>query len=272
MEKEVLKVAATQTVPETKAEKSRREMLLERLRQKYPEANMDDEETLYSLISDDYDGYEKDIAARSEADRKITDLFASDPRSADFLMNWAKGENPVLLLIRHFGDEFRDALDDPQLQEKLVEARNEYIERRAKSEKLQEQAKVNLAQSLANLDTAMEKGGYSDEQADDAFEFFDGIVEDAIVNKISVPTWEMVFKAMNYDKDIEAATHEAEVRGRNTKIEEAKLKKNIGADILPDLGSGGGAVAGEEKPNLGALERFAGNDDIWSRGQLRRKK
>lgn len=251
-------------------DKKKKELFLERLRAKYPEIDFDDEENFYGRVNDDYEAYEGRISESAKQEGELTNLFSSDPRSADFLMSWKGGESPAVLMMRMFGPEFGDALEDPELQEKLSEARNEYIARQSKDKELQEQAKVNLSESLANLDAVQAECGLTDEQADQVFMAFDQIVDDAIVNKVSKQTWEMIRKSLNYDQDVAAAAHEGEVRGRNTKIDANKQKKTVPENLPPAI-MGNGEISETKKPHLGALERFGDTgQSVWDRGGMKR--
>lgn len=112
---------------------SRRDQQLERLRKKYPDKKFEDDEEIYGQISDDYDQYEQDIDGYKGREKAMSDMFAADPRSAQFLADMHNGNDPVLGLVKNFGVEIKDVLDDPEMQEKIAEANKEYVERVAKS-------------------------------------------------------------------------------------------------------------------------------------------
>lgn len=251
---------------------SKKELIIARLKTSHPDEDFEDDEKIYNRIAEDFDTYEKDIAERKKNDEAITNLFASDPRSAAFLMNWRKGEDPVVQLIRAFGDDFREALDDPDMQEKFAKARQEYLARQMKEKELEEQAQTNLATSLDNLEKVQQQGGYTDEQANEVFERFAQIVDDAILSKVAPETWQVMFKAMNYDKDLSTAAMEGEVRGRNAKIDANKRKMTVPEGVPPMLGGEGSDVRPPKRPDYGALDRFATDEDIWTRGRMNRIK
>lgn len=253
-------------------DKKKKELFLERLRAKYPEIDPDNEDDFFGRVNDDYEQYEGRISESAKHESELANLLSSDPRSADFLMSWKSGESPAVLMMRMFGPEFSNALEDPELQEKLSEARNEYIARQTKDRELQEQAKINLSESLANLDAVQEECKLSEEQADAIFMAFDKIVDDAIINKVSKQTWEMIRKSLDYDKDIEAAAHEGEVRGRNTKIDTNKQKRTIPENLPPAI-TGNGAIADTKRADLGVLERFGNSgQSVWERGGMKRRR
>lgn len=109
-------------MPETEEVKSKRDATLERLRGKYPEEQFDDDEQLFGRINDDYDQYDKELAGYQEREGKFSDMFTSDPRSARLMMSWKDGDDPAIALIRLYGDDIKDAIDDPEKQEAIAEA------------------------------------------------------------------------------------------------------------------------------------------------------
>lgn len=252
--------------------KSRKQQFLERMKTKKPDLNFDDEESLYGSINDDYDAYDGELKGYKANEEKLLGAFNKDPRVASMFLAMTNGENPLLYLIDNFGqDEIRAALDDPEMKDKLVEKQNAYLERQSKNSQLEEEAKRNITTSLDALEAAKNEMGCSDEDADKAFELFAQIQEDAIVDKVTKETWVMLLKGLNHDMDIENAAHEAEIRGKNAKIDKEKKKKTVPDGIPPQLG-GQGALsdkAGKRPVIEGALAKYSDDDsdDIWKRGK-----
>ena len=119
--------------------KSNRERYTDRLKAKYPDKEFADDEALFAQINDEYDGLDKELSGYKEREKALSDLFASNPRSAAFLTDWRKGEDPIIGMIRKFGDDFKAALEDPEKQEALAAANKEYAERIAKEKEFEEQ-------------------------------------------------------------------------------------------------------------------------------------
>jgi len=252
--------------------KNGKQRVIDRMKAKKPDLNYDDEEALYSSINDDYDALDGELKGYKENEEKLLGAFNKDPRIASLFLAMTKGENPLLYLIDNFGqDEIRAALDDPEMKDKIVEKQNAYLERQSKNSQLEEAAKQNITISLDALEEAKSELGCSDEDADKAFEMFAQIQEDAIVDKVTKDTWLMLLKGLNHDMDIENAAHEAEIRGRNAKIDKEKKKNTIPDGIPPQLG-GQGALSNKagRKPVIeGALAKYSDDDsdDIWIRGK-----
>lgn len=251
--------------------KSNRERFSERMKSKYPDRDFSDDEDLFGQINDDYDNYDKDVESYKEREKSLSDLFASDPRSGSFLTSWRNGGDPAVELVRQFGDDFVEALNDPERQDAIAQASKEFAEKVAKEKDFDEQYQKNIGETLELIATIQEEKGWSDEQVDTIMEFLVGIMKDGILGKFSRESIEMASKAINYDLDVEDASMQGEIRGRNTKIEE-KLRKGNRSDGTANL-SGKNSVNGSsrEMPDLGAIGRYDGSKSIWERGGEKRK-
>lgn len=250
---------------------SNRDRYAERLKTKYPDKEFADDEALFGQINEDYDNYDNELSGYREREKALSDLFASNPRSATFLIDWRKGEDPIVGLIRKFGDDFKEALEDPEKQEALAAANKEFAERIAQEEKYEEEYQRNMGETLATLDAIQQEEGVSDEEIDSAMDFLVNIVRDGIMGKFTRESIVMAFKAIKHDSDVEMADREGEVRGRNAKIEE-KLRKGGKNDGTASLGSkNGGTGAAHGMPDLGVIDQSYGAKNIWERGGEKRK-
>lgn len=254
---------------------SKRELALQRLKSKYPEDNFDDDEAVFGRINGDYDDFDRQIKERDdriagyEADEKsLGEMLSRDPRSAMFLSKWSKGEDPSIALIREFGNDIIDIINDPKRQQEVAEANKAFAERVAKNKEYEEEYKKNLDQSMQTIED-MTAGGISDKEMDAIMSATVAIVYDGLRGIFSPQTLDMVRKAISHDRDVSAASEEGEIRGRNAKIEE-RLRRPAKGDGIPTLGGGNGGNAPAGKP-LGALERFGeGNTSIWDKGGEKR--
>ena len=232
---------------DTNEVKSRRDQHLERLRKKYPEKKFEDDEEIYGQISDDYDNYEAELEGYRARDKSLSDMFAADPRSAQFLTDMHNGIDPVIGLVRNFGVEIKDVLDDPEMQDKIAEANKDYVERVAKSKKLDEEYEKNMGTTLETLRQFQSERGMSNEQIDKLFELLLGIVRDGVMGKFSTETLDMASKALNYDAEVATAGEEGEIAGRNAKIVEKLRKSKKGDGTAPIGGKNGQGAAPTRK-------------------------
>lgn len=250
--------------------KSRRDAFRERFGQKYPDINMDDEEAFYGRINDDYDdyenrmsGYETELGRYRDNEKKLSDMFVADPKAGWFLTQWRKNGDPTVELLKMYGADFKAALEDPSNIDKIAEANKEFAERMAEENRLEEEYQRNLNESLMAIDAYQQENNLTDEQIGDAMNFLQGVAMDMIVGKISVDVLKMAMNAMNYDKDIETAAAEGQVKGRNEKIRET-LKKRSKGDGLPQMnGKNGMSPRGNSKYDT--LDRLSDRRSIWDK-------
>lgn len=251
--------------------KSKREMMSERLKSRYPDMDFNDDEAVFGAISDDYDNYDKNMSEYQDREKALSDMFNADPRSASFLQGWRNGEDPVIMLVRQFGTDIKDAIDDPERQEAIAAANKEFVERVAKEKELEDIYQKNVDASLQAIDEMQAKNGLSDEQVDEAMAMLIGIIKDGVMGKFSPETIDMAMKAINHDKDVAAAEHAGEVRGKNTKVQEQLRKAKDGDGIAALGGKNGGGGQVRQRPSLGALDSFGeGVKNIWERGNEKR--
>lgn len=225
--------------------KTGRELILERMSVKHPDLDVEDDEAIFTAIGQDYDDFDSAQGKYAEANdalAKMLEVFESNPDAASLYVDLARGGTSVLeYLIERYGDDFREALEDPAMRDRIVEAEHKYRENVAKDAELREEAKANLATTLTALDEAAKECGVGEEERDAAFEAFVNMVDDAIRDKVSKDTWIMFIKGITHDEDVEQAGEEGEVRGRNTRIREALKKPD--AKMPPMLGGQGGAIS-----------------------------
>lgn len=252
--------------------KSKRDSMSERLAAKYPDMDFGDDEVMFGRISDDYDDYDNQLSGYQEREKKFADMFSADPRSAHFLTNWRDGGDPVVELVRMYGTDIKERLEDPEWQEQLAAANKEYVERVAKEKELEEQYQQNLVDTKAALDDFQQKNGLSDDQIDEVMGMLLTIATDAVVGKFSESSMDLALKALNYDGAVEEANMEGEVRGRNAKIDERLRTRKAGDGTAALNGRNGASGNRMPQPSLGALDNFANGDDIWTRGGERRTK
>ena len=256
---------------DNKEVKDSRSRLVERLRAKYPDKEYVEDEVLFSQIYDDYDTYDQELAGYHERDKTMSDMFESNPSSASFFTEWRNGGDPIVLMIQKYGDEFKDALEDPDRVEAIAQANKEYAARIAESEKYEAEFAKNIEETNATLDKVQEEDGLRDEQVDEAISFLMTLMKDCLVGKVSADSIRMAVKAVNYDTDVEEAEAVGEVRGRNAKIVE-KLRKSNQGDGTANLSGKSSANAQTAMPELGAIDRYNGNTNIWERGGEKRRR
>lgn len=256
--------------PEEVVKQTNRERYLERLKKNHPDREYEDDEALFAQVNDDYDESEKQIGELRGYENEITKMIDVNPASAAFLSDWKNGVDPIVALIRRFGDDFKAALEDPAKLEQIAEANKEYAERVAQNKKYEEEYKKNIAESLVAVEKMEKEENIPTDKMDEALAALELMAKDVFSGIYSVENVRMALKAINYDADLADASREGEVRGRNAKIQE-RLRKSSRGDGTADLAGTNGRGASIDRPEFGALNRYgAGNSTIYERGGEKR--
>lgn len=139
-----------------------------------------------------------------------------------------------------------DLINNPEKQEAYAKANQEYVDKLAEEQSIEEQYNQNFSASLQVLEKVQSEQGLSDDQIDAAYDLIIGIANDVVLGKISEETVLMALKAVNHDADVEAATHEGVIAGRNYKAEE-NLRKPKKGDGTPNLQGSNNAPSSQQK-------------------------
>mgnify|MGYP002520746565 CR=1 FL=1 len=228
---------------------TKREAQIKRLRDKYPDKKFEDDEEIYGQIYDDYDQYDRELADYKAQEKELSDMFGADPRNAQFLADMHNGKDPVLELVRNYGVEIKDVLDDPKMQDKIAEANKEYVERVAKSKALDEEYERNMDETLETLRRFQAERGLTDEQIDAVVDALLRIVRDGVMGKFDIETLDMMAKAIDHDADVDIAAEEGRIAGRNDKIIESLRKSGKGDGVSP-LGGKNGMPSQRRQSNM----------------------
>ncbi len=184
---------------EKETPKSRRDQFGERLKAKYPDKEYADDEALFGQIDDDYAAYDEEIGKYKEREGKLNALLAMSPSNARFLTDMAKGVDPWIAVIERLGiDGITDLINDPDKQEAYAEANKKYVERLADEERLEEEYRTNLAESLKLLEQLQGEKGLSDETVDAAMDLVLQMANEALVGKFSRETIETALDECGY--------------------------------------------------------------------------
>lgn len=246
--------------------KSKKAIMLERLKVKYPDMNAEDEEDVFGRIDVDYAESADRLSQLEENERNMVSLFNKDPRSAALLTEWAsKGVTPIEYLILNYGDELKDALDDPEKADAIAEAHKQYLDKVNKRNEDEQLFKSNLEKSLEGLDNVAKQKNLTEEQMAKAWDFIGEIAEKYISGIIDEATIEMAIKAINHDVDVEEAARIAEVKTKNAKIDELKKKSREGDNIPPAMAGNASSVQ-QGGTNLGD------DLDVWDKGNMKRNR
>lgn len=201
---------------------TKREAFRRRMAEREPNLNLDDEDAYYGYMDNMVTEYD-DYRTSSDAMRKNMD---HSPALAEMFMAAREEESfdPVLWMVRNKGLDLDALRDDPEYAEKVTEAHNEWLAKRAKADEINEQAAANMPKSIEAIQAKAAELGLTDEQADEIVGEIYQMGNDLTLGIIPVNIFEMLAKGKTYDKDIEEAREVGIAEGLETKVTD-KLRK-----------------------------------------------
>lgn len=201
---------------------TKREAFLRRMAEREPNLNLDDEDAYYGYMDDMVTEYD-DFRKSSEAMRQN---MANSPALTEMLMaaRGQEGFDPVLWMIENRGLDLDALRDDEKYAEKVTEARNAWLAKKAKDEETFEAAKANMPRSIEAIKAKQAEMGLSDEQANEIVGDIYQMGSDLTIGIIPVNIFEMLAKGKTYDKDVEEAREVGIAQGLETKVTD-KLRK-----------------------------------------------
>lgn len=237
--------------------------LKERTGKRHADMQFGDDAAYYKQMRADADEDDARMSKFEKTSKEMGDLFASDPRSADFFNTWkkSKSKNPIAAMIRTYGSEFvRDGLDNPDFADEIEAAEKEYLDRVTESKNYGDQVKANLDKTFDMADAYAKKNGLSADQVDDLLDKVFDRYKRIHLGEVTEDDLDWVRKAEGYDQAVEDAKAEGETIGRNTKIRET-LKKSANSDGVASLSG----TAGKNSASGPMMVRT--EQDAFQRGQ-----
>lgn len=195
---------------------TKREAFRRRMAEREPNLNLDDEDAYY--------GYMDNMVTEYDDYRKSSDVMRENiehsPALAELMIaaQNQKGFNPVLWMIRNKGLDLDALRDDPEYAEKITEAHNEWLAKRAKAEEINKQAAANMPKSIEAINAKAAEMGFTEEQTEEILGEIYQMGDNLILGIIPVNIFEMLAKGKTRDADVETAREEGIAEGLNTKV------------------------------------------------------
>lgn len=216
---------------------SKRDQYLSRMRERYPDVDFDDEESRYEAYGKHEDDMQTKLGQYEESDGKLKGLFKKDPRFAGFMTDVVGGGDTSSSFVRHFGKDMLEMSGDEVKMAEMTEANQAYLNRVAESDQLRAEQEKNMEEAAQAMSDFKAAKGLDDAGFEAFIEKVYGVIEEALMGRISGDFLETMYKGLNYETDLEDAAAAGVVEGRNQQIDE-RLKKTEG-DGIPSLHSGG---------------------------------
>jgi hypothetical protein len=220
-----------------------RAAMLARYRESNPESGNDvDDDALWEYAQSGHSELEGKYNQLNGANKRLAELVSNDPKLAAVLSMIA-GDKPKSFpyaVGSVYGKDFLDIdLED------FEAGYEENLRQLAESKKLQAEAEKNIGDSMRNIEKYASGNGLSEEKQQALYAGIMDFAENLLMGKIPEELIDLVYKGLNYDKDVREAADTGFVEGKNEKVS-ATMKAKNDSSIPPSLGTG--ANVGGSKP------------------------
>jgi len=215
-----------------------RAAIIELYKAEHPGTEPTDDELL-EFIHEKHSGTRGELDNLNGANSRLAEVVGKDPRTGSFL-SMISGDEPTSVpfaLSKTFGKDVFE-MEGADLEE-FERGYQENLQRLAESDALQQQALTNIQAYEDTLNQFGAANGLSEEQMDEINSGVMQFADNILMGNISQDVIDIVYKGLNYERDVQDAADAGVVEGKNAIIE-AKIKKKKEA-LLPDLGNATGA-------------------------------
>lgn len=241
--------------------KSRRDTFREGFASRHPDVDMNDEEAYYAALDDEYNSRDEELGRYRTDNERLNNLFLENPQAAYFMNDLLDGKEQIgVSLMKHFGELFKDAVNDPTPEniKAFADALDEHAAGIKENDKLQAEFEKNVDSSETTIENWAKEHNATPEQVEAIRDYINQQFGNLIAGVITTEMLDFASKGLNYDKDVAAAEETGQAAGRNERIQE-KMRKGKG-DGMPVI-TGGGRARTKPKDTFLAS---AMQQDPWS--------
>lgn len=234
--------AAVQSAPESTAAEntpSKRDQWNSRYKQRFaPGAETVDYEgdeyyDNLTKMADEYDRMEGN-------ERQMNDLLAANPSFEGMIRDAKEGKSFFSSLVERVGvDRLKEALEDPAVAEEVSKADDAFKQRVMQESEDEAASQRNMEETTANLQQYAQEHNLTDEQVNQVIIDCTDFAKDVFSGLFRPELIDMVFKARNYDNDVQAAEETGRVQGRNENIQAQLERSSDQPDLPPNIGQSG---------------------------------
>lgn len=228
------------------------------------------DDDLFDATADEVDRLDGENTRYRQSAERMNTLFNGDGRAAGLVRAWGEGADPIMYLVENFGDDFVEAMQSEEGKERFKEARDKWLESKTQDDQAQARFDSNFSASMDALTKVAGEYGLDDQAAADLFLSLHEMVEQALDGTYTEDMFRLAYKGGMYDRDVEVARREGEVKGRNANIRRRLKEEETGEGDIPTLPGGGGSYGEEAPEERPSSVGFLGNIPIPRRGKGRK--
>ena len=219
---------------------SARETYRNRIKEDYPDLDMDDEDAYYEAANSRYDDYKN----MREGLKNLNGMIDKNALFREMMVAASKGGedwNPFKWAVEEEGLDLKALVDDPEYADTFAEAQRKHLQTVANGEAMKKEAADNYAKSVEAIDAWAKENGISDEQKNDAWVKVEQMLNDANVGKVPVDVFALLVNGGKHDADVAAAAEQGYRDGLGKNVED-KLRR------IPKPERSAGRQAAEPQP------------------------
>lgn len=179
-----------------------------------------------------------------QVNKEFMEVVQTNPELMDAIKDMIQDNMPAdLAIAKHFDiDNLKPPEDDEELKDKWKKQREEFRKKKKEREEQIKKFEQNRDQTLNNLQEFTQTQELKPEQVEKFSKRVDQVLTDVYNGLYSKEFIELMWKGYSYDDDIKTATEAGEVKGKNEKIDEFKVKQQ-----QKKKGDGTPVISGSEK-------------------------
>lgn len=219
---------------------SARETYRNRIKEDYPDLDMDDEDAYYEAANSRYDDYKN----MREGLKNLNGMIDKNALFREMMVAASKGGedwNPFKWAVEEKGLDLKALVDDPEYADTFAEAQRKHLQTVANGEAMKKEAADNYAKSVEAIDAWAKENGISDEQKNEAWVKVEQMLNDANVGKVPVDVFALLVNGGKHDADVAAAAEQGYRDGLGKNVED-KLRR------IPKPERSAGRQAAEPQP------------------------
>jgi len=216
-----------------------RDAVLEAYMSANPDSKEPDDASLFEFADNRHSDLKNKYDDLNGANTRLAELISKDPKLGAVL-SMISGEKPKSFpyaVASVYGKEpFNLEGDDLEEFEKGYQ---ENLSRLADSKKEQEQAQKNIESYKSTLADYGKEKSLSEKQIGEINNGIMELAENILMGSIPKELIDMVYKGLNYEKDVQEAADTGYVEGKNT-VADAKMKEKTTGGAIPDFSNSSG--------------------------------
>lgn len=212
--------------------------LIDRAKEFFPDHTYENDSQVLDALFGEVKSKREYAEKNKVANETLVNVLKMHPEFGNVIKDLSKGADPMVAFARHFDVSKLTPFEGDPNYDEWQKANEERLSRLRESEEYRTLIETNRSESEKALKSFVDANQLSEESFNEFATYVDetldkinkGLLDESVLNAF--------WRAKNYETDIQNATQNGEIKGRNTNIEVKKVSKKQG-DNLPLINAGG---------------------------------